>query len=122
VNKLITEFPQTARDSDGRKIWKGYYRFPSEFALDIADEYSRAFIVSGANIYAKMLKIKPQDLDVAKVVNSAQQTIDFKSKRMSFIVWGLSFEIVHNKEEDLRNLLNMLKSNFPLEVFNKSYL
>jgi len=79
VNKLITEFPQTARDADGRKIWKGYYRFPSEFALDITDEYSKAFIVSGANIYAKMLKIKTQDIDVAKVLASAPQTVDFKS-------------------------------------------
>ena len=117
MNKLITEFPQTARDSEGRKIWKGYYRFPSEFPLDIADEYSRAFIVSGANIFAKMLKMKPQELDVAKIVNSAEQTVDFKSKKLSIRGKFIVQKIVHNKEEDLKNLLNMLKSNFSLKNF-----
>lgn len=84
--KLITEFPLNAKDSEGRNIWKGYYRFPAELPLNLEDEYSRVFIQSGAKIFAKMLQVKVTDVDVIKIVETMPQSIDFKSKT-SYLIY-----------------------------------
>jgi len=69
-----------AKDADGRKIWKGYYRFPTEVPLNIEDEYTQAFIISGAKAFCKMLQIKTNQVDLAKVLASANPTLDFKCR------------------------------------------
>jgi len=74
-----------AKDSDGRKVWKGYYRFPAEVPLNLEDEYTQAFIVSGAKIFSKMLQVKTSQVDIVKVLESANSTIDFKRKKISGI-------------------------------------
>lgn len=76
--RLITENPLNAKDAEGRKIWKGYYRFPTELPLNLDDEYTRVFIVSAAKIFAKMLQIKVGDVDVIRATESQPQSIDFK--------------------------------------------
>lgn len=63
-------------------IWKGYYRFPTELEFSADDEYNQAFVVSGANIFAKMLQVKPStNADIAKTLESLPQSIDFKCKK-----------------------------------------
>ena len=107
--KLITEYPLTAKDSEGRNIWKGYYRFPTELPINLDDEYTRVFILAGAKIFARMLQVKVTDVDVIKITESMPQSIDFKSNNTSFGDSNL-IKAHNSKEEDLKNLLNILKS------------
>jgi hypothetical protein len=78
IQKLINEFPEDAKNSEGKKIWKGYYRFPNPQFPEVGDEYAETFILSTAKIFAKMLHIPVSPIEIDKIIESQTSLLDFK--------------------------------------------
>ncbi len=78
IKKLTNEFPEDAKNEDGKRIWKGYYRFPTLLALENGDEYIEYFILSAAKIFAKMLNIPISPINIDKVLENKDTVIDLR--------------------------------------------
>ena len=57
VERLLSEFPENAKNEQGKYIWKGYYRCPAALDLDLEDEYSLSFIVECSKLLARIFKL-----------------------------------------------------------------
>ena len=61
IQSIIAEYPEDAKNNDGKRIWMGALRFPSVMTYDAEDEYVQAFVISTAKILGKYFGIPAEE-------------------------------------------------------------